>query len=153
MLGNIVEQSLRALRYAYFTLSWALLSLVALMGLSASCLTIFVVNGHSMEPTLSPGEYLLVNRLAYIKNPIKHGDIVVASFGNGSNDVRLVKRVTAVAGETAQMADGKQIRLGADQLFLEGDNSLASTDSRVYGPVTRNQIIGRVLWQTGQTFL
>jgi signal peptidase I len=87
------------------------------------------VEGTSMLPTLHPGDFLAV-RAPRGGEPHK-GQIVVIRQG----PVETVKRVTAPAGARA---------LDADQLWVEGDNTAASTDSRITGPVARDAIVGVV---------
>ncbi|AOY82946.2 nickel-type superoxide dismutase maturation protease [Moorena producens JHB] len=89
----------------------------------------FRVTGVSMTPLLKPGEEILIDPRAYQYIPPKIGDIVVARHPY-QNHLRLVKRVTLV------LEDGR--------CFLKGDNPLESTDSRSFGLVDSQQIIGKV---------
>jgi len=84
-----------------------------------------VVEGASMEPTLSEGDRLLVVR-AWRARP---GDLVVLRDPREGRRI-LVKRVTSVVG---------------DDVTVHGDNPPASTDSRAFGPVPRRALVGRVL--------
>ena len=82
------------------------------------------VRGHSMVPTLAPGEWLLVRRNA-VPRP---GAVVVVRLAG-----RLaVKRVT---------------RLTGDGVWVQGDNDAATDDSRTYGPVPRGDVVGEVRWR------
>lgn len=85
----------------------------------------FLVEDHSMEPTLRPGDYLLVNRWA---SKIAKGDLVVIRDPQKS-DRFLVKRITALTGSG---------------ISVLGDNATVSRDSRAFGPVPRELIVGRV---------
>ncbi|NEP35567.1 MULTISPECIES: nickel-type superoxide dismutase maturation protease [unclassified Moorena] len=89
----------------------------------------FRVTGVSMTPLFKPGEEILIDPRAYQHIPPKIGDIVVARHPY-QNHLRLVKRVTLV------LEDGR--------CFLKGDNRLESTDSRSFGLVDSQQIIGKV---------
>ncbi len=89
----------------------------------------FRVTGNSMTPLLKPGDEVLINPGAYRRAPPKPGDIVVARHPYRA-DLRLVKRVASV------LADGR--------CFIEGDNLSESTDSRSFGAVAFEQILGRV---------
>ncbi|WP_424094415.1 nickel-type superoxide dismutase maturation protease [Moorena producens] len=89
----------------------------------------FRVTGLSMTPLLKPGEEILIDPRAYRHIPPKVGDIVVVRHPY-QNQLRLVKRVSLV------LEDGR--------CFLEGDNLLESTDSRSFGLVDSQQIIGKV---------
>lgn len=89
----------------------------------------FRISGNSMQPLLKPGDEVLIAPGA---TPVP-GDIVVARHPF-RRDVRLIKRVQAVVG---------------DRYVLTGDNPAESTDSRTFGPVAAEQIIGRVTSRFG----
>jgi signal peptidase I len=94
-----------------------------------------VVEGRSMEPTLAPGDRLLVMRA----RGLHAGDVVAVRDPRGARRV-LVKRVGAVLG---------------DEVVLRGDNPSASTDSRTFGPVPASSVLGKVVrcyapsWRAG----
>lgn len=83
----------------------------------------FTVKGNSMIPTLHSGQDIL--SFNWFVRP-KVGDIVVIE----KNGREMVKRVTKI--------DGRQI-------LVEGDNKLESTDSKDFGPVNMDQIVGKVI--------
>lgn len=87
------------------------------------------VEGESMAPTVSPEERVVVSRAAYWFGRPKEGDLVVARDPR-EPDRLLLKRVDRAA------QDGG--------LVLHGDNPGASTDSRQFGPVNRDLIVGKV---------
>ena len=89
----------------------------------------FRVAGNSMLPLLKPGEEILVDMNAYRKSPPQVGDIVVASHPRHT-DYHIIKRVAAVKNER--------------EVFLLGDNQIESTDSRRFGTIKFEQIIGKV---------
>jgi len=86
------------------------------------------VEGRSMAPTLRPGEWLLVDPLAYRETAPVAGHIVVAPDPREPGRL-LVKRVGGVA------VDGS--------LELRGDAPDASTDSRTFGPLPAAAVTGR----------
>jgi signal peptidase I len=128
----------------------------------------FRIEGRSMEPTLFPNEYLLVNKLSYgpLGDP-QRGDIIVFQAWNDDKD--FIKRVVGIPGDEIQIRDDKvyvngvplaepyltqpttdtvgPITLGADEYYVLGDNRGNSSDSRTYGPLPRNRIVGKA-WLT-----
>lgn len=93
-----------------------------------------VVEGRSMVPAFQPGDRVLVARLPRAW-PLRPG-IVVAVPDPREPDRLLLKRV-AVAGPA---------RPGG-AVVLAGDNAEASTDSRTFGPVARQEVWGRVVYR------
>jgi signal peptidase I len=99
-----------------------------------------IADGRSMVPAIRPGTVLVVNRLAYgIRLPWtrryllrwslpKAGDVVIFLTPQGQI---AVKRCGTVTGER--------------EFFALGDNSLESYDSRSYGPVPADSIMGKVM--------
>jgi nickel-type superoxide dismutase maturation protease len=81
-----------------------------------------------MMPTLSPGERVLFDRLAYVIEEPRVGDVVLARHP-ARREVRIVKRVLEVIGE--------------GEYVLLGDNRNESTDSRTLGSFRREDIVGR----------
>lgn len=89
----------------------------------------YEVAGESMLPTLRPGDFLIVDRSAYVHAGPAPGHIAIAADPRvPEND--LVKRITGV-----RAADGSA--------WLEGDNPPYSTDSRTFGWVPRDSLRGR----------
>ncbi len=124
-----------------------------------------VVRGWSMHPTLSPGERVLFDRLAYRRGPPRRGDVVLASHPARPR-LRIVKRVVGLPGDrvavegercwvngrprgetdgapAAPPASARAWTLGDDEWLLLGDAPHASTDSRNFGPVGRELIHAR----------
>ncbi len=87
------------------------------------------ITGASMEPLLQPGEEILVDINTYKQNPPQIGDIVVALHPYRLN-FPIVKRVIFIKDN--------------GNFFLEGENKLESTDSRSYGAIKLDRIIGKV---------
>jgi signal peptidase I len=123
-----------------------------------------VVFGQSMEPNLEPHQRLIVDKISYRLHPPQRNDIVVIDLPD--MDELLVKRVVALPGEIVEIREGvifvngEQITepfphdmtpydmtpviLGPLSYLVLGDNRSNSNDSRSFGPVTRDQILGRV---------
>ena len=100
------------------------------------------VYGHSMAPTLQPGEVVLVNHRAYASHEPRRGEVVMArpsSLGGKA----LVKRIVGLPHE--RVAVGERVwQLGDEQFFLLGDRAEHSMDSRIFGPVSREELVGPV---------
>ncbi len=93
------------------------------------------VEGASMLPALFPGDWAL----AVAARRVGRGDVVVVEHP-GRPGYEMVKRVTAVPGD---LVDGRL--LGADEFWVVGDHEASSTDSRHFGPVSREEIKAKVL--------
>lgn len=109
-----------------------------------------VVRGRSMEPALMPGERVLFDRLAYRDAPPRRGDVVLAEHPERPG-FRIVKRVAGGPGDTVE-AEGRTWTLDEGEWLLLGDAPDASTDSRDFGPVSRQAMLGRgwlVYWPPG----
>ena len=88
-----------------------------------------------MVPALVPGDWAL----AVAPRRFRTGDVVVVEHP-GRPGYEMVKRLLAVPGERA----GDRL-LGGDEYWIEGDRADASTDSRHFGPVRREQLKAKVL--------
>jgi nickel-type superoxide dismutase maturation protease len=93
------------------------------------------VEGDSMTPTLSPGEYLVAVR----SRTVRRGSLVVVEHPDRPG-YEMVKRVAALPGERVEARI-----LEPDEYWVIGDNPDGSTDSRSFGPVSSAAIRGRVV--------
>ncbi len=91
----------------------------------------YAVSGDSMAPTLAAGDWVLARRVS----TVRPGEIVVVERPDRPG-LEIIKRVVAVE------ADGPGEAMRAR---LAGDNPLASTDSRDFGPVPVETVVG-VVW-------
>jgi signal peptidase I len=133
----------------------------------------YQVQQESMENTLMPDQYILVDKLTPRFDSFHRGDIVVFNPPSGweqdPTGTPYVKRIIGVGGDTVEIRDGsvfvngEQLKEGylfgnqptqvpgstskwkltADQYFVMGDHRQASQDSREFGPITKESIIGR----------
>lgn len=134
---------LKMFRYLQHFCGGIFLLFILFIGINSWGVAIFQVEGHSMEPTYHDRQVLLVNLITYKVAVPKSGDIIVFSYA-GDNSIRFIKRIKGVPGEEV-MYQGETKVLQKDEYFVEGDNTFGSTDSRVYGPINKSQIIGKVI--------
>lgn len=130
----------------------------------------FLVDGASMEPNFHTGDYLLVDELSYRFKEPERGEVVVFHYPNNER-LYYIKRIIGLPGEEVEIKDGKvsiynkefpngftlseeyltlinfkdsdeKITLKSDQYFVLGDNRISSFDSRSWGPVSKNELVG-----------
>lgn len=93
-----------------------------------------------MSPTLRPGEVVFVRRQAFRAQGPKRGDVVVAR-PSARGRRRMIKRVIGLPKDRLSL-EGRSWQLGEDEFFLLGDHPARSTDSRSFGPVRRQELLG-----------
>jgi signal peptidase I len=130
----------------------------------------FYVSGPSMEPNFHNNEYIIVDQVTYRFRTPHRGDVIVFKWPQNIA-VSFIKRVIATPGETVEVRDGQVFiyntkfpngvllnepyiniptstnvkrTLGKDEYFVMGDNRNNSSDSRMWGPVARHLITGKV---------
>lgn len=125
----------------------------------------FYIPSGSMEPTLYPGDRVLVNKfIGYFTSP-KPDDIVVF-IPPGNTDKDFIKRIIASGGQEIEVKGGKVYingkaksepyiismydsnmygpeRVPSNHVFVMGDNRPNSQDSRVFGPLRESSIVGK----------
>jgi signal peptidase I len=146
------------------TLETIILSLVLFLAINAVSERIRV-ESISMQPTLFPGDYVIVNKMAYRLSGVpERGDVIVFRYPPNPEAIPYIKRIIGLPGDQVHIADGKisingQLMLepyltvktirGGDwtvpkgNLFVMGDNRNNSSDSRTWGFVPLENIIGR----------
>ncbi|MEK7630662.1 MAG: signal peptidase I [Patescibacteria group bacterium] len=136
----------------------------------------FIVRGASMEPTYHDGEYLIVDEISLRFSDLARGEVIIFRYPNDPKTF-FIKRVIGLPQETITIRDGyvylaspegelapidesyigsavftlpdKTVTLGPDEYFVLGDNRPDSSDSRVWGPLETQYIVGRTflrLW-------
>jgi len=153
-------------------LEWPFLIVFALLSaylIRAYVVQTFYIPSGSMHETLLEGDRVLVNKVGFHLHDVHRGDVVVfrrpPDFPVEDED--LIKRVVALPGETVEAhgrqvyVDGKQltepyvdplcggtqdfppVTVPAGDLWVMGDNRCNSSDSRVFGPISENLLVGR----------
>ncbi|MDA1168892.1 MAG: signal peptidase I [bacterium] len=145
----------------------------------------FFVRGSSMEPSFHDGEYLVIDQLSYRFRDPRRGEVIVFQYPQDHTKF-FIKRVIGLPGEDIQVNDGRviisnsaypsgaeieelkylasgvrtggqiNIHLNDGEYFILGDNRSESSDSRLWGAVKRDEIIGRAwirLWPLNRMLL
>jgi signal peptidase I len=125
-----------------------------------------------MVPTFHNREYLIINKIGYSLHQPERGDVIVFKYPRDTSQY-FIKRVIGLPGEkvkigegrvtiyNAEYPDGKILdepflanaattyggegitSLGSDEYYVLGDNRQASSDSRVWGIMPRNDLVGK----------
>ena len=155
----------------FFTelLKFALIAIVIVVPVRLFVAQPFIVSGASMTPTFESGEYLIVDELSYRLGDPQRLDVIIFRYPKNPEDF-FIKRIIGLPDETVQIAGNTitittaeggelllaepyvknignggflKVTLGADEYFVLGDNRPESSDSRFWGELPRENIIGR----------
>lgn len=129
----------------------------------------FIVDGASMSPTFETGNYLIVDEISYQFQTPERGSVLIFKYPVNPKK-SFVKRVIGLPEEAVSISNGQvtitnkeypdglvldepyvkldkkenfNLVLGVDEYFVMGDNRLGSADSRIWGPVPEDNIVGR----------
>lgn len=132
----------------------------------------FYVKGASMEPNFYDYEYLIIDEISYRFDEPDRGQVIVLKDPRNKRQY-FIKRIIGLPGETVEVKDGQvivyndefpegeildetgylgdlktggeaKVSLAGNEYFILGDNRSASLDSRIFGPIVEDEIIGRV---------
>lgn len=133
----------------------------------------FLVRGESMEPNFNNGDYLIVDEISYRFRQPQRGEVVVFKFPDNPSQ-RYIKRIIGLPEETVEIRTGQifvlsgdeelqldessylglsdtpgstKVNLIEDEYFVLGDNRPRSADSRRWGALPKENIIGRALFR------
>ncbi len=148
------------------------ISLVIILPIRYYVIQPFYVVGASMEPNLHDYQYIVIDEISYRFRDVDRGEIVVLKNVDNQRQY-LIKRVIGLPGEQVEITpagdvvvtntafpDGNILsekylgptietnganswQLKDNEYFVMGDNRSASLDSRIFGPVTQENIVGR----------
>jgi signal peptidase I len=145
----------------------ALVAVIAIV--SSFILEPLIITGHSMSPTIMQGDRILVSKLTYRFREPSRGDVIAFRIGWK----RVVKRIVGLPGDVIEVRDGLLYRNGEviahepytvlysydshrrpywsrkvrdKHVFVMGDNKVMSVDSRDFGPIPYQDIIGKVVF-------
>ena len=169
--GDVSEQGQQAQPLQQESKSWLreslesiIPALIIVMFINAFLAQATRVEGQSMQPNLHNNERIIIEKVSYHLRPPERGEIVVLRIP-GRQSAPLIKRVIGLPGETVAIHDGKvyingtaleepyinQVTYGnmpartvpPGNVFVLGDNRNASNDSRFFGMVPFEHIVGR----------
>jgi signal peptidase I len=149
---------------------FAILALIIVLPIRWFVAQPFIVSGASMENTFHDGSYLIVDQISYYLDDPKRGDVVIFRYPRDPSKF-FIKRVIGLPGDRV-IIEGDVIKiyneehpqgiildepyvdnmepspnieekLGEGEYYVMGDNRDASSDSRIWGVLTRDKIIGR----------
>ena len=152
-------------------IKFTIIALIVVMPIRLFIAQPFIVSGASMETTFETGQYLIVDQLTYHLQDPQRGQVIIFKYPKDTTKY-FIKRVIGLPGETVELSgtsviihnkdhpDGFKLNepyissqyekedyrtigpLPAGQYFVMGDNRLQSSDSRAWGTVPRDLIIG-----------
>jgi len=165
--------------FIWETLKVIIISLAIIIPVRYFLIQPFYVKGASMEPNFYDHEYLIIDEITYRLNKPHRGDVIVFRYPNDPRQF-FIKRIIGLPGETVKLQKGvitvknsqqpdgfvlnedlylpnthtqgsQELKLNIDEYYVLGDNRVSSFDSRMFGPVKEDNIIGRA-WIRGWPF-
>ena len=150
-------------------------ALIAALGIRATLIQTYFIPSESMVPTLEVGDRLMVYKLAFTLGNVDRGDLVVFNRPPALEETELkdfVKRVVGLPGERVSAEnsvllingspleepylapgvwtqDFAELEVPQGHVFVMGDNRFNSRDSRWFGPISEDLLVGEVfirLW-------
>ena len=152
-------------------IKFAILAILIVVPIRAFVAQPFIVSGSSMIPTFKNSDYLIVDEISYKFEAPKRGDVIVFKWPKDTSKY-FIKRIIGLPGETVKIkgslvtiinkdnpnglvlgepyVENKsdntlEITLPDDQYFVMGDNRSGSSDSRAWGNLPSDLIVGRAL--------
>jgi signal peptidase I len=156
-------------RFSFDLLKTLAVALLIVVPLRVFVAQPFFVRGSSMDPTFHNGDYLIIDELSYRFRSPKRGEVIVFRYPKDPTQF-FIKRIIGLPGETVSGENGVitverfgerivlhepyiasltpdtfRITAGPNEYIVLGDNRGASADSRRWGVLPRDLIVGRVI--------
>jgi signal peptidase I len=163
-LQDNVEEKINWGRFTLDIIETLVLALILFLAINAMSARVRV-DGFSMRPTLEDGEFVLVSKMSYYFGAVQRGDIIVFHFPLDPKE-ELIKRVIGLPGDSISVRAGVvsvngQIlkepyiasapaysgdwQVAEGQLFVLGDNRNNSNDSKDWGLLPFDQVVGKAV--------
>ena len=159
------------LAFVWETVKVVVISLAIILPIRYYLVQPFFVKGASMEPNFEDGDYILVDELSFRFRDAERGEVIIFRFPQQPSQF-FIKRIIGLPEETVQVKDNQvtvfneenpegfvlsetylapeqktlgtmTTKLDDNEYFVLGDNRLQSSDSRRWGPVNQNLVMGR----------
>ena len=173
ILSQNIRKSESPFLFLWETIKIIVLALIIILPVRYFIAQPFFVKGASMEHTFEDGDYLIINEISFYFSEPQRGDVVVFHYPEDPKQY-FIKRVVGLPNEIIEISGGKvkiydkknrtglaldeskyidpdqitegelKVELGEEEYFVLGDNRLHSSDSRRWGPLNRNFIVGKV---------
>jgi len=164
------------LRFIWEIIKITLIALIIVIPIRVFIFQPFFVSGASMEPNFHNLDYLIVDEISYRLAEPQRSDVVIFYNPNDTSQ-RFIKRIIALPGETIKIEVGnvyiqqeaggefilldeteylsediktknnKFVELKENQYFVMGDNRGSSYDSRIFGPLDKEYMIGKNIFK------
>lgn len=164
------EEEIKTKKQSFWELvRFALIALIIVVPIRVFLAEPFIVSGSSMVPTFEDANYLIVDKISYKLSKPKRDDVVIFRYPNNQTKF-FIKRIIGLPNEIVDIKgnavtitnkehkDGFRLyepyvknisnndmylKLKSDEYFVMGDNRSGSSDSRSWGAVKKELIIGR----------
>lgn len=173
-LWQLAKKMKKFLIFCWEVIKIVILALLIVVPIRYFLFQPFLVKGQSMESAFQNGDYLIIDQISYRFREPQRGEVIVFKFPVHLSQ-RFIKRIIGLPGEDVEIKNGKvtiykdgegwtldessylpeflktpgslRTSLEEDEYFVLGDNRTVSSDSRKWGVLPEEDIIGRVFFR------